>query len=102
MKLYIVGAAIAISLSLMGTSYLKGRSDGKSYQKSVAQRELEKLNIQFKELDEAARSRELKRLETIVELENSIEELKGKANEDPNADNISLGIDSVRRINSIR
>ena len=82
-RIYVLLALVAVLGTSHGGAYLKGRFDGKS----VA--------------EEAAREREQQRLAEVEELERSIEQLRRDADADPDAERPAVGVDSVRRINSI-
>lgn len=87
---------------MTGTAYLKGRFDGASAEISKQAKAIRNLNNQIRLAEENAKERELERLVQINILEDSIENLKAEANEDPNAGNRAIGVSSVRRLNSIR
>lgn len=100
-KLYVILAILALTGSLTGGAYLKGRSDGGWAQKTRQLEKVRDLNERLDRKDRLIRSMETQRLVDMRQLEDRVEELREQANEDPNADTPAIGIDSVRRLNSV-
>lgn len=100
-KVYLFLAALAIIGTLLGGAYLKGRADGRAVEKAIQIEEIEKLNDALDKKQAELAALEAARLEQMRELEDRVEELRSQANEDPDADRPAIGVDSVRRLNSI-
>jgi len=100
-RLYLALALLAVFGTATGAAYLKGRSVGRAVDAEAAAGEVQRLNEVIRLAGEAARSREAARLAEMERLEATVEQLRGEADEDPDADRPAVGPDSVRRINSV-
>ncbi len=100
-RLYLALALLAVFGTATGAAYIKGRSDGRAVEAEAAAEEVQSLNEVIRLAGEAARSREAARLAEMERLEATVEQLRGEADEDPDADRPAVGPDSVRRINSV-
>lgn len=100
-RIYVLLVLVAVLGTSHGGAYLKGRFDGKSVAEEAAREEVIELNEELRVAEEAAREREQQRLAEVEELERSIEQLRRDADADPDAERPAVGVDSVRRINSI-
>lgn len=100
-KIYMFLGALAIIGTLLGGAYLKGRTDGRDAERTVQLERIEELNDLLDANNAELADLEQQRLEQMRELENRIEELRGQADEDPNADRPAFGADSMRRLNTV-
>lgn len=100
-RVYVFLAVLAVLGASLGGAYLKGRADGRAVAEAAAQEEVRELNEQLRLAEEAARAREQQRLAELEALEQSIEQLRREADEDPDAARPAIGTGSVRRINSV-
>lgn len=100
-RLYLALALLAVFGTAAGGAYLKGRSDGRAVEAAAGAREVQRLNEVIRVAGAAAREREAARLAEMERLEASIEQLRGEADEDPDAARPAVGSDSVRRINRV-
>lgn len=100
-RVYMFLGALAVVGVLLGGAYLKGRSDGRWAERVVQLEAIEELNEQLDAKDAELAALEAARLEQMRELEDRVEELRGQADEDPNADRPAFGADSMRRLNAV-
>lgn len=100
-RIYLLLGALAVIGTLVGGSYLKGRSDGRWAERAAQLEATEELNQQLDAKDAELAALEAARLEQMRELEVRVEELRRQADEDPNADRPAFGADSMRRLNAV-
>lgn len=101
MRIYVLLGALAVIGTLTGGAYIKGRTDGRVAEAIRQGEVVRELNETIRQAELAAQEREQERLRQVAALEASVEELRRQADEDPNADRPAVGVDSVRRINSV-
>lgn len=101
-RIYLLLGALAVIGTLLGATYLKGRSDGRWAERAAQLEIIEELNQQLDARGAELAALEAVRLEQMRELEDRVEELRRQADEDPNADRPAFGADSMRRLNAVR
>lgn len=100
-RVYMFLGALAVIGTLLGATYLKGRSDGRVAERTVQLERIQELNDQLDAKNAELADLERQRLEQMRELEDRVEELRRQADEDPNADRPAFGADSMRRLNAV-
>lgn len=100
-RIYVLLAALAMIGTITGAAYLKGRADGKAVERAAQLEVIQELNDALEQKESELAALEAQRLEEMQALEEEVDELRRLGYEDPNATRPAVGLDSVRRLNSI-
>jgi uncharacterized protein YlxW (UPF0749 family) len=100
-NLYMGLILVAVTGTVLTTSYFKGRSDGAHAEKLRQIEAVQELNDRLRDRERELAELEAIRIEEARQLQNRIDNLMEEAREDPNADRPSIGVGSVLRLNSV-
>jgi len=95
----ILGWALAGVMALVGGSYTLGRYQGTATANTKRAAEQARLQVQMMRMADIASRKEAARLAAVAAADKLLRELEDAAHTDPLADRVSLGADSVRRLN---